>query len=554
MPHISVIMPAFNEGDHIYENIALTRQTLTVGGLDAEIVVVDDGSTDNTRAEIERAAHTFPAVVACANPYNMGKGRALRTGFASSDGEIVVFLDADMDLHPDQVGNLVSELERGGWDVVVTSKHHPDSKLAYPAMRTIMSWGYYLFIKLLFGLPVRDTQTGLKVFRRNVLDMVFHRLLVKKFAYDVELLATAVRFGYRVTEVPVVLNFRRDLTWGRIGISDIMYIVVDTLAVFYRLRIMKYYDIERPPPLRNVPKTLVMLRGTGAVTEATSRLIGEPACTVGCITDNPGVLPTGVLPFRSEAEISAWLNQEGTDIELVGFIGNDCLPEGNWTANAARAFSEPGVNAVCGPVAPTPGDDFGETVAGYLASSRLTSGPSHYLHSPRPMRTVRAGSHDNIVLRAEAVKRGFRERLGLSSDSLRMYDITPANARLRYDPDLVVTAPVPPVFQAYFSRVARDTFRRGRGAEPLRLREDRLWELTPLTVLLILGMGWIWLPWHWFAGVVAVFGATVVGAGILTADPWAAPLVTLGLIIEYGIRAIIYPAGLIARLGGPARH
>ena len=86
-------------------------------------------------------------------------------------------------------------------DVVVTSKHHPDSHLNYPLMRKIMSWCYYQFIRVMFGLPVRDTQTGLKVFRREVLERVLPRLLVKKFAYDVELLATAVKLGYRVREV-----------------------------------------------------------------------------------------------------------------------------------------------------------------------------------------------------------------------------------------------------------------------------------------------------------------------------------------------------------------
>ena len=89
-----------------------------------------------------------------------------------------------------------------------------------------------------------------------MLDDVLHRLLVKKFAYDVELLATAVRFGYSIVEVPVILEFKRDLKWGRIRFEDILNLFIDTLAVLYRLRIMKYYDKNRHPQTHIVKPVL----------------------------------------------------------------------------------------------------------------------------------------------------------------------------------------------------------------------------------------------------------------------------------------------------------
>ena len=241
---ISIIMPAYNEGVHICENIRMTDEVLRESGLDAEIIAIDDGSSDNTLAEIERAAEKFDNVTTARNHNNMGKGRALRTGFEHAKGDIVVFLDADLDLHPNQIHNLLDVLEAGPYDVVVTSKHHPESKLSYPFSRKVASLGYYMIIKVLFGLPVKDTQTGLKIFRRDVLDKVFHRLLVKTYAYDVELLATAVSFGYRIHEVPVVLEYTREHTWGRIQFSDVIRIFIDTIAIFFRLKILKYYDKE----------------------------------------------------------------------------------------------------------------------------------------------------------------------------------------------------------------------------------------------------------------------------------------------------------------------
>ncbi len=556
IPAVSVIMPAYNEGGHIYGNIAETRTALLESGMDVEIVAVDDGSSDNTRAEIRRAARDFPEVRAAWNSYNMGKGRALRTGFEVSAGNIVVFLDADLDLHPSQVRDIVGELERGPWDVVVTSKHHPRSSLNYPFSRTVMSWTYYIAIKILFGLPVRDTQTGLKVFRRRVLDTVFHRLLVKKFAYDVELLATAVRFGYRVHEVPVMLDFRRRLTWGRIRLKDILRVAIDTIAIFYRLRLLKYYDLELPHPPRRIPSVLVVLRDCSAVGEVVSRLGARPGVTVGCVTNDAGDaggLPPGVVSFPSLEMTVEWLKTEGIGIELVGFLGRGCLPEGAWIRDASRNFIEPGVFAACGPVVPAPSDSLGETVAGHLASHHLTAGPAFYLHAPRPVRTVRAGSRDNFFLRREVWIAPFREHLALSLDQRRVYDITPGNTRLRYDPNLSVTGPVAPIFVPYLKTAARDSFRKGRGTIPLRLRIERFWEAVPASAVLTVVAGWLVLPWAWFGYLVLAAGLVVLWAGIATLDPLAAPLVSLGFILEYVVRAVAYPAGLLARITGKGR-
>ena len=142
MKHIiSIIMPAYNEAAHIFENIRMTCEVMREVGIPSEIIAVDDGSDDNTLKEIERAARTFDNVIVARNPYNMGKGMALRTGFDYSGGDVVVFLDADLDLHPSQIQTLIDVLEAGPYDVVVTSKHHPESRLDYPWFRKVASWG-----------------------------------------------------------------------------------------------------------------------------------------------------------------------------------------------------------------------------------------------------------------------------------------------------------------------------------------------------------------------------------------------------------------------------
>ncbi|MBN2289835.1 MAG: glycosyltransferase, partial [Candidatus Glassbacteria bacterium] len=251
-PRLSVIMPAFNEGENIYDNLREAAASLESLDVSFEIVLVDDGSSDNTLEEARRAADSDTRIRIAPNYHNLGKGWALKTGFHRCRGEVVAFLDADLDIPPAQMGLLLQELDSGNHDVVIGSKLHPESRLAYPFSRKLFSLCYFLFIKLLFGLPLRDTQTGIKLYRREVLAEIFPHILVKKFAFDVEILALAHHQGRRIAEVPVILDFRRGLHWGRIRLADIYQILLDTLAIYYRLRVLGYYDrelpvIDRPP-------------------------------------------------------------------------------------------------------------------------------------------------------------------------------------------------------------------------------------------------------------------------------------------------------------------
>lgn len=237
---VSVIIPAYNEGAHIRENLEETIRTFDEFGCDYEILLIDDGSTDDTLAQALKVAQIYPRVKVKRNLENYGKGRAIKKSIRYVTGEYVVFLDADLDLHPGQVQTLFDILKLDEADVVIGSKLHPNSELEYPFSRRFMCFVYYLVIKILFGLPVHDTQTGLKVFKTEVLRKVLPKILVKKFALDVEILANAHRLGYKIAEAPIVIRQRR--RYGRIGFSAIWQSGWDTLAVFYRMHILKYYD------------------------------------------------------------------------------------------------------------------------------------------------------------------------------------------------------------------------------------------------------------------------------------------------------------------------
>ncbi|MFH0876885.1 MAG: glycosyltransferase family 2 protein [Candidatus Omnitrophota bacterium] len=237
---VSVVVPAYNEGYAIQRSLREILRTFDEFGCDYEIILMDDGSTDNTLSEALKISEQYPQISVKRNMENFGKGRALKKAFRYTTGEYVVFLDADLDLHPGQVQVLFDIMRLDEADVVIGSKMHENSSVEYPLSRRLISFVYFLIIKILFGLPVHDTQTGLKIFKSKVLSDVFPKVLVKKFAFDLEILANAHRLGYKITEAPIVLTPQRK--YGRIGIKSMWQTGWDTLAVFYRMYILKYYD------------------------------------------------------------------------------------------------------------------------------------------------------------------------------------------------------------------------------------------------------------------------------------------------------------------------
>jgi glycosyltransferase involved in cell wall biosynthesis len=232
---LSILMPAYNEAGSIAENACETVETMHALGIDFEIVVIDDGSLDGTDAAASNALRAWPDHV-----------RVVRCRRNDAKGDYVAFLDADMDLHPEQLATFFTIMKDSNADAVIGSKFHPESKVDYPVERRVYSFFYFLLVRSLFWLPLRDTQTGIKLFKREVLERVIPRVLVKRFAFDLELLANVHHLGYRIVEAPVTLNFQR--VCSRVRLPAVWNVFLDTLAIFYRMRILGYYDrLERAP-------------------------------------------------------------------------------------------------------------------------------------------------------------------------------------------------------------------------------------------------------------------------------------------------------------------
>jgi len=237
-PKLSIIIPAYKEERNIFRTLSAITKIHDKLNYDYEIIVVVDGSPDNTAAEAKR--HPSPHIRVLEYTPNHGKGYAIKYGAQHARGDVVTFTDAGGDFPPEQFDRYLKLLELFDAHIVIGSKRHPASRVRYPLMRRIYSKVYYVMIRLLFGLRVTDTQAGIKFFTREYAQNVLPRLLVKQYAFDLEMLVVGRQLGYgRIFEAPVEMEFNES-TSG-IGYGAIRSIIVDTLAVFYRAHILRYY-------------------------------------------------------------------------------------------------------------------------------------------------------------------------------------------------------------------------------------------------------------------------------------------------------------------------
>lgn len=249
---LTVVVPAFNPGSQFGLYLEGLLNALDLSDTTYEVISVSDGSTDGSHSlagELESRG-----VRSIYYQTNRGKGFALRTGLSNARGRYIAFIDSDGDLDPTEIKSFVTIMNTYDADLVVGSKRHPLSQVDYPPIRRLMSFTYYVFVRLFFGLKIRDTQTGLKLAKREVLAQVLPRMLEKRFAFDLEMLVVAKRLGFtRFFEAPVRIDYQFSST---ISGKAAWRAFLDTLAIFYRCYILRYYD--RPEEIETKPGTSVM--------------------------------------------------------------------------------------------------------------------------------------------------------------------------------------------------------------------------------------------------------------------------------------------------------
>ncbi len=240
---LSIIIPAYNKDREVFQSISSIVNELKHTLYDWEIVVVDDASRDKTLREAIRSKAfngNTHRIKIYSYDLNQGKGFAIYYGFKQSQGDIVMFADADLDLPSTNIRVLLDILKKTKSDIVIGSKRHPKSNVHYPLLRRILSKNYQILVKTLFSMNLTDTQVGLKAFRREVLEETFPHLVVKNFAFDLELLFVANKLGFtKIKEAPIKLDYNFTST---VNLNTIKQILQDTLAIFYRANMLNYYE------------------------------------------------------------------------------------------------------------------------------------------------------------------------------------------------------------------------------------------------------------------------------------------------------------------------
>lgn len=239
MVELSVIVPAYNEEGVIVRTIEEIKRTLEDAGIDYEIIVVDDGSEDNTYYLVKEHFSEDPRVI-IVRKENGGKGSAIKYGFKFTRGKYVAFIDADLEIHPKYLVKLLVKLIDEDSDAAIGSKRVKGANFRYKSpVRRAFSRAYFLIVQTLFKLPVKDTQVGVKLFKREMFEEILRRVTCKKYAFDLELIVVANLLGYKISEIPVVIEFRRN---SRIKPGDIWKMLLDTLGIYYRAKVIRYYE------------------------------------------------------------------------------------------------------------------------------------------------------------------------------------------------------------------------------------------------------------------------------------------------------------------------
>lgn len=570
---LSVVMPFYRLASSAVENLKSVAELFEKHSIRAELIPVDDGSCDGTSEKFtslkfDDLCYVTVKPVLCRA--NGGKGAALRSGFQASTGRYVMLLDGDLDINPQQTPAFFESMVVNGADIVIGSKRHPDSVVQYPWHRRLASICYFTFVRLFIGLPITDTQTGMKLFKREVLAAALERMLVKAYAFDLELLAIAAGRGAKIAEAPVVIKFGNK--FGALKASTVKSMICDTLAVFYRLRLLKYYaKCLVPKRLESQPLVSIVIacpQRSWMLDECLNAIVQQTYANWECI-----VLPDGeeVSPRPNEQRIrfistGVVRPAEKRNVgiresrgEIVAFIDDDAYPDAHWLEYALRYFGERQIGAVGGPGVTPPKETFMAKIGGRVYDNWLVSGTYRYRYRAGGVRRdVDDYPSCNLFVRRDVLMKigGYRTDFWPGEDTLLCKDIIDGWRRIIYDPWIVVYHHRRPLFLPHLRQLGRYAFHRGYFCKRFPSNSLRLSYFVPSAfvfyLILVAAATCVWALCGFSGGVVAcafynifilpllLYTALVVATSFsLRVDVWL--LTALGVFMShicYGIRFI----------------
>ena len=234
-PQLSIVIPAYNESARIEATLERVMECVEAQAWDAEVLVVDDGSKDDTATIIERWMDRYPRLHLIKNPGNRGKGYSVRNGLLQAAGDIVMFTDADLSA-PMEEGNRLLAAIAGGADVAIGSRWLDRARqtIHQPLYRQFFGRCFNAITRGVMGLPFKDTQCGFKAFRREAAQVIFRLQTIERWGFDPEILFIARKLKFTVQEVPV--------TWGHDERSRMSYLK-DGMKMLEEMAVIRYNSL-----------------------------------------------------------------------------------------------------------------------------------------------------------------------------------------------------------------------------------------------------------------------------------------------------------------------
>lgn len=559
---IHIIIPIFKKTNDIYSAIDDGVTAVESLGLDFEIILLTNG----TRTGLDYFKKFDLAVeeikIVERNP-NIAPSQSLLDGLSYVSGGVVLYIDPDMNLARGQVKILFDEFYKNSADIAAASKVHGSSKVKYSFPRKAGSFLYSALIKLLFGVKIPDARPELKLFRYSALKEIVRRMVTKEYGFDLEILVLAHKLGYKVVYAPVAVEFKANLR--QIGFLSLYFTLVDTAAIFYRLKMIKFYDriqetSDRLPfvsVIIPVAKPDELLRKNLA---ACMRL-NYPAFEVIVLSDEEfdfkndsalackgvvKIIPTGHIYPSAKRDLGI----KEAKGEIIAFLDDDAIPAESWLFNAVKYFSGVEVAAVGGP-AVTPDDNtVMQKAGGAVYASLLVAGLKNCRYIPQMPQEIDDYPSCNLFVRKDILEKigGFQTDYWPGEDTILCLKITKdLNKKIIYSPDIVVYHHRRALFLPHLRQIKRYALHRGYFVKKFPKTSLRLPYFMPSLLLLWLAGGAALsfrLPVFavLYSAANFVYLSLVALTSLATTDPKLTLLVFLGIIsthITYGFWFLI---------------
>ena len=403
----------------------------------------------------------------------IGKVFTLLRGFQFATGDLIFFIDPALDLEKVEIGRFIEGFDLDATDIIAASKFHPDSDIAYPTIRQFLSKFYYWLLKRLFKLNLDDVNTDCLLFKRDVLKDIVERIITKKYALNLEIFIVAQYRNYKVKNIPIKLG--KHQKWQSFSLFNMSYVVIDVLAIYYRLYILKYYDLSKKKPSRFPMVSIIIpvAKCNDYLKESVEKCLELDYSKYEIIVlpdeifsfgnkfqdEKISIVPTGFISPPEKRDVGI----KTAKGEIIAFLDDDALPTKNWITNAIIHFEDEGVAAVGGPAVTPASDNLNQIASGAVYSSWLVAGINNYRYIPYKVREVDDYPSCNLFVRKEVLDEieGFNTKFWPGEDTILCLKIKLINKKIIYDPSVVVFHHRRELFKVHLNQIKSYALHRG---------------------------------------------------------------------------------------------